>query len=432
MRIAVVGWSRRKVGGAEAYLSEVIPELVRVGHSIAFFHERDGPSNREAIPLPEGVPSWCVSVLGADRALAALREWCPDLIYGHGLLSPDLEAETLKIAPAVFLAHGYYGTCISGAKTFKSPIVTPCSRRFGWQCLLHYYPHHCGGWSPVTMFNEYRRQSKRLKLLRGYKAILTMSEHMRSEYLRQGFAPDRVHNLWAQVSHEVARSGLAQELGPAHRVEPRSGQSLTREARGAEAATAPCWKLLFAGRMDLLKGGRTFLDALPEVRSSLGESLRVTFAGDGPDRSVWERKAALLQAQDQGLSIRFVGWLTDSQLSALLVDCDLLVLPSLWPEPFGLVGLRAGLHGVPVAAFAVGGISEWLTDGVNGYFAPGDPPTTAGLAQAIVKCLHDRSAYDGLRRGAMEVAQQLNMTIGLDALLQIFERVVRGKERSLD
>src|SRR2546423_8225430 len=39
------------------------------------------------------------------------------------------------VAPAVFFAHAYYGTCISGAKTFKRPTVTPCDRRFGPKCL---------------------------------------------------------------------------------------------------------------------------------------------------------------------------------------------------------------------------------------------------------------------------------------------------------
>ena len=64
---------------------------------------------------------------------------------------------------------------------------------------------------------------------------------------------------------------------------------------------------------------------------------------------------------------------------ALLAQSDLLVLPSLWPEPFALVGLEAARHRLPVAAYAVGGIPDWLTSGENGYLAPGDPPTVDGL-----------------------------------------------------
>ena len=58
-------------------------------------------------------------------------------------------------------------------------------------------------------------------------------------------------------------------------------------------------------------------------------------------------------------------------------NMDLLVVPSVWPEPFGLVGPEAAHHGVPSAAFAVGGIPEWLVDGVSGHLAAGDRPTGA-------------------------------------------------------
>src|SRR2546425_10600393 len=128
MRIAITSGSRRKVGGMETYISTIIPGLHRLGHTLAFWSELDQPTDREPIPLPNDVPAWAVSELGVEPALAALRDWRPDLIYAHGFLEPELEARMLAIAPAVFCALAYYGTCISGAKTFKFPVVTPCSR----------------------------------------------------------------------------------------------------------------------------------------------------------------------------------------------------------------------------------------------------------------------------------------------------------------
>jgi glycosyltransferase involved in cell wall biosynthesis len=81
------------------------------------------------------------------------------------------------------------------------------------------------------------------------------------------------------------------------------------------------------------------------------------------------------------------------------------VVPSVWPEPFGLVGPEAAAYGVPAAAYAVGGIPDWLQDGVNGHLAPGNPPMAAGLADAIVNCLGDPAHYEQLRRGALAAAQ---------------------------
>lgn len=411
MRIAVVNWSRRRVGGTETYLGNILPELARLGHELFFWHESDRPENRDPITLPEGVARCCVQEVGERAALAALRQWRPDLIYTHSLLTPRLEAQTLGVAPAVFFAHAYYGTCISGAKTFKRPEVTPCDRRFGRECLGHYYRRRCGGWSPLTMWRLYQLQSRRLELLRRYDAILTHSSHMHSEYLKHGLPPQRVYNL-----SYYARG--TQPPGLPHGAAPQEGE-LVDGVRSSH-------HLLFTGRMDRLKGGRTLIDALPQISAGLAGRLRVTFAGDGPERRAWERAAAAQRRRVAGLEVNFTGWVSKAQLEALYGECDLLVFPSLWPEPFGLAGPEAGLHGLPVAAFDVGGVSDWLHEGVNGHLAPGSPPTAAGLAEAVLKCLRDPDTHARLRRGAAKTAQRFNLKNHLDALTQIFEKVVSG------
>ncbi len=99
-------------------------------------------------------------------------------------------------------------------------------------------------------------------------------------------------------------------------------------------------------------------------------------------------------------------------------------MPSLWPEPFGRVGLEAGLYGVPTAAFAVGGIPEWLCDGANGHLASGEPPTASGLADAIWRCLTDRDHFTQLCDGAREQAQRFGVNQHIDQLCKLFEEVV--------
>src|SRR6266446_4306215 len=139
MRILIVNWSIRKIAGTEDYLNNVVPELHLRGHELAFAHEVDLPIDRERIALPDGTPFWDVSKLGMQQVLEAMEAWKPDLIYAHGLLDPRFESGFVKIAPSVYFAHNYYGTCISGLKTFQFPTVRPCGRRFGPACLLHYF-----------------------------------------------------------------------------------------------------------------------------------------------------------------------------------------------------------------------------------------------------------------------------------------------------
>jgi glycosyltransferase involved in cell wall biosynthesis len=412
MRIAVANFSSRRVGGAESYIEEVIAEFANSGHDVGLFVEIDVPVDRPSIRLPGDSPLWCVANQSVTGAIAAMREWHPDVIFAHGLVDPRNEAATLSVAPSVFFAHGYYGTCISGAKTNSYPKIVPCTRTFGPKCLLHFYPRRCGGLSPVTALIEYRRQADRLKLLRRYRAILTDSTHMRDEYLHHGFDPNT-----------VIRSSYFRDTR-ATLDTPIESRNTNGNASGGPAL------LLFLGRMDPLKGGLILLDSLPIVADALDRPIELTFGGDGPCRDSWTRRAQAISAKDGRVKIVFEGWLGPERIAELQAASDLLVMPSLWPEPFGRVGLESGLKGLPVAAFAVGGIPDWLHDGVNGYMAVGDPATPDGLAQAIVKCLRTPAEHSRLRRGAIAMAARFNLHNHMSQLYDLFDQVAGRSESS--
>ena len=393
MRIAVVTWSRRRVGGIEEYVASVVPALRAAGHDVMLWHELDEPRDRDPIALPREVPIVGAHNLGLKRALDILRSWRPDVIYIQGLVDSKLGPKLADIAPSVFFVHTYTGTCISGGKTFTRPTVVPCDRTFGWPCLLHYFPHGCGGRHPVTMWRHFRRQQRRLSAYGRYHAILTHSDHMCRELAKHGLHAERVV---FPVSSPGALANRT-DSGP--------------------------WRLVFAGRMEFLKGGRYLLEALPKVLSVVERPIRVTFAGDGRDRLQWERRAQEIQRGLSKLEVAFAGWILPGQVAALLENTDLLVMPSLWPEPFGSVGPAAGCHAVPAAAFAVGGIPQWLRDGVNGHLAPGHPPTPSGLADAIIKCLADPRHYADLKEGASTVAATFSMQEHIAQLTGVFRRV---------
>jgi glycosyltransferase involved in cell wall biosynthesis len=415
MRIAVASFSSRRVGGAESYVDEVIAEFANSGHNVGLFVEYDVPADRPPIQLPGESPLWCVANQGITAATAGLREWHPDLIFAHGLANPRVEAATLSVAPAVFFAHGYYGTCISGAKTNSYPKIVPCTRTFGPKCLLHFYPRRCGGLSPVTALIEYRRQANRLKLLRRYRAILTDSTHMRDEYLRHGFDP----NI-------VIRSSYLRDTSPGPDTRIESPVVPKRDTNGNASGPA---RLLFLGRMDALKGGLTLLDSLPIVAAALDRPVELTFGGDGPARDSWTRRAQAITAENPRVKTVFEGWLGPKRIEELRATSDLLVVPSLWPEPFGRVGLESGFKGLPVAAFAVGGIPDWLYDGVNGYMAPGEPGTPGGLADAIVKCLCTPAEHERLRQGAMAIARGFDLHNHMAQLYDLFDKVAGQLEK---
>ena len=317
---------------------------------------------------------------------------------------------------------------MDGSKLFSFPTARPCERAFGLGCLLNFYPRRCGGLNPITMARAYGEKAARLRILRGYRAILTASEHMRREYLKHGFAESAVHLVPLPVCSDRDRdncnSGYASLHSPLAGWDDGWRRETSKHAQGAKSnedeSNEDQWRLLFAGRMTKLKGGAVLLDAIPAAAAALGRPVRVTFAGEGPAREDWEAQARVLEAHNPNVRIEFVGWLDADALDALAKRIHLLVMPSLWPEPFGLVGPEFGLKGIPAAAFAVGGVPEWLTDGINGYLAPNDPPTAHGLAAAITRCLYDSDAYTRLCRGAVALAQRFSLARHLETLIAIF------------
>lgn len=359
-RVAFVNWTRRHAGGIETYVDFLLSAVANCGYEVALWTEQDSPVDRLPLTVPARASRWCAATDGVEASVSALERWAPSVLLVHGMVDETLEARLLGLAPAVFVAHTYTGTCISGGKTLVFPRPRPCARQFGPACLALFYPRRCGGLSPVTMIRDYRRQVRRLEIIRSYARVLTLSEHMRREYVRHGFAPDRVRTLPA---YRPAEPALQSPIDPGPHDVPT---------------------LLFLGRMDPLKGCHVLIDALPIVQVRLGRRLRLVIAGDGPDRTRCEERAARVRSSQ--IEVEFRGWVDAVGRSRALAETDVVVLPSLWPEPYGLSGLEAAAAGVPVAAFGVGGIPEWLHEG-RGRTAPADPPTAAGLAEAICGCL---------------------------------------------
>jgi glycosyltransferase involved in cell wall biosynthesis len=180
------------------------------------------------------------------------------------------------------------------------------------------------------------------------------------------------------------------------------------------------------GRMTEVKGGHILLQALPRIASKLSKPLLVTMAGDGPCRAEWEAEARKIQSKHANLEFRFPGWLTGADREGAYLDADLLLFPSVWPEPFGMVGLEAGQYCVPSVGFGVGGVPDWLKDGVNGYLASGDPPSAAGYAAAVLRALaQGEESYLRLREGARRAAGAATIEGHHEDLLRVFRQTIQ-------
>jgi glycosyltransferase involved in cell wall biosynthesis len=179
---------------------------------------------------------------------------------------------------------------------------------------------------------------------------------------------------------------------------------------------------VMVGRLTDLKGAAYAIRAMPLAAQQLGFTLTLSILGTGPE----EGRLKTL-AQELGVAVQFHGWMDREPRNDVMRAADLLVVPSVWPEPFGMVGVEAARLGLPAVAYAVGGISEWLIPGTSGEMASGDPPTVEGLADAIVRALRDPDRLAALRRGSWEVARRFTIDAHLGRLDTLLSTVVASR-----
>lgn len=178
-------------------------------------------------------------------------------------------------------------------------------------------------------------------------------------------------------------------------------------------------RLLFVGRLAAEKGAQLLIEALerlPHKRWTLD------IVGEGPTR------AALQQdIERRGLATRITlhPFVDPETLSTFYAQSSCVIMPSLIPESFGLVGLEALAQGRPVIGFGVGGTREWLVDRHTGLIARwGD---AADLARCIETLLDDRVLCNVLgMQGRVLVERDFLPQRHLRALTQVFEAAIAG------
>lgn len=139
--------------------------------------------------------------------------------------------------------------------------------------------------------------------------------------------------------------------------------------------------LIFVGRLVSDKGADLLLDAVSLLRA---EQLRpsVTIVGHGAEKAALERRARDLSIAER---VVFAGTRSSAEIATLLNEHKILVVPSRWAEPFGIVALEAIACGCSIIGSAAGGLPEAI--GPCGMTFPNGDANA--LAAAITKLLRD-------------------------------------------
>ncbi len=188
--------------------------------------------------------------------------------------------------------------------------------------------------------------------------------------------------------------------------QPQWVQQAQRDAARAAAGASDRPVMLFVGRLVEEKGVHVLLEAFGRVLASHPDALLLIAGGEvfGDERSASYASRVRQQAKSYDRSVRFLGHLSRERLRECYLMGDVLAVPSMWTEPFGMAVIEGMASGLPVVAFNDGGPAEILEHGRTGWLVP-KTEGADGLAAALRRCLDDATERDAVGRQARRAAE---------------------------
>lgn len=377
------------VGGSERYAADVARGLTERGHEVEIVTGRRGQEVHATVTEIPGLFDSEASSEALSALELELRNAPPDRILLLSRAAPEVLSACSERAPTARFVQDHTLFCPGLNKLHADG--SPCSDPMGSACLKRFFltrgcsGYHRDGWRPALRWpiGKLKAHQRDLTAHQELDRLLVASDYMRAELIRAGCDPSRVERVgyFTRQGEEETPKGALPE-------------GLTAFLSGSDAPVILCSARLVHPD----KGVDHLLTALAELKTPW----RCVIAGEGPARAWLEEKA-----REEGLCerVHFTGWLDAPVLEELRTNVSLVAVPSIWDEPFGLVGLEAMAHSLPVVAFDVGGISEWLKGGETGLLVPrrdthafaraldslqSDPERAARMGAAGLRLLRER------------------------------------------
>jgi glycosyltransferase involved in cell wall biosynthesis len=351
-------WGRD--GGVGAHVLASAEVLAKHGVEVSVLVAKAGPGQ-----APDGVslhlsPELFDEQRPMDARLAPVASLQADVVHLHQVNDPDIVEALRRRAPVLISAHGYTA-CTSGVHYFRPG--HECDRPHGSGCVPNLALRGCAHTRhPKRLPRTYLGMGGVLRALRGADLVVSYSSAVDRHLAVNGVSRRAVVPLF---------STMATTSGSGHRARRR---------------------VLFAGRVVKPKGIEVLVRAAREVDAEF------VICGEGSRLEHVRRLADRLGVAER---FRFDGWVGPQTLARELAEASVVVLPSLWPEPFGLVGIEALASGRPVVASMTGGVCDWLQDGVSGLGVP--PGDSRALARALNELLADPARQSAMGAAGREL-----------------------------
>lgn len=385
------------MGGVEQYIADIGTGLAARGHELFLAYFDSGGRANDAYA---GLFRGCQRLekdqdgeIDPEQFRTFLDSIRPDVVFVHKIDRAGRLIAAGRDYPLVRMVHDHDLCCPRKHKYFawNSRI---CERPFGPACFadLAFMQPAAHSRLKVSFRNLFALYDE-MKRNRRFDRLLVGSSWMRKELVCNGFKPEKI-----RIQPPVVNLPKIEYRPPADN-----------------------GRILYVGQLIRGKGVDLLIRALALVKNDF--SLKII--GEGNAR---ESLSSLIREMGLEKKIELCGWVDRANLAEFYRECLFTVVPSRWPEPFGMVGLEAMSFGRAVAGFSAGGIPDWLRHNINGLLAPaGD---CRGLSDMIQQLLSapDQTVRMGMS-GLKMIESEFSFSRSLSLLEEVFAEVINEKHQ---
>ncbi|MBI2378470.1 MAG: glycosyltransferase family 4 protein [Deltaproteobacteria bacterium] len=390
MRVLHVNEHLELKGGVETYLLSLRPLLEAKGIQNHLVFGSGDPSLWPGAIEDRAIGSIRFRAEPKDRArlIERFRTAAPDVIHLHNVQSLSAFDAALAVAPTVLTTHDFRWICPANTFYFKRTREVCQRKGVGPMCFVETATKKCLTPRPRAAAFFVRRAKHVIAESPKLKGVIAPSSAARDRLVAAGF-PSSILEV-APYFCPVTPRETARPI--------------------PEKAT-----ITFLGRAAPNKGFESFVEALGRLPRVEG-----IMAGSFSEGAQTEVRAIAERAGCAGrLSVE--PWASRARVLEIIDRTSVLVFPSLWPETLGIVGLEALARGVPVVASDVGGVREWLRDGVNGVLVP--PKDAAAIARGVTWLLRDPEELLRVgREGLRTIREAFSPALHVERLTRVYER----------
>ncbi|MDR1099883.1 MAG: glycosyltransferase family 1 protein [Treponema sp.] len=172
---------------------------------------------------------------------------------------------------------------------------------------------------------------------------------------------------------------------------------------------------LYVGRLSPEKGLDMLIHAIGEIESRFPGKAAFVFTGGGPYAEIIREK--------KFSHVILTGFKTGRELSEIYASCDCFAFPS-GTETFGNAPLEAMASGLPVAAVASGGVTEFLFHGENALLCGGGD--RKGFTENLTALMNDKERCRALAEKGRKLAGERAWDIVFDDLLGVYGALIQN------